>query len=201
MRVNLSVSFCKDNGNSQTKMYSEVTFRIWGSSERRKSSFKLNVFKSKVAFVYKINHFIRMIQNTFLRPSSRALGPLAANSSLTAAWRTVSMKWTLPEDWLPSAWAVTTVEFCSAPFSFLETHLKSMPVWNPSERHCHRSGTGSRRGLVKKCRVVGLWSHKLGSSQYSCMFLLSTSPNCIFWTPECQNPENYKTHKKVRKGY
>lgn len=92
MRVNLSVSFCKDNGNSQTKMYSEVTFRIWGSSERRKSSFKLNVFKSKVAFVYKINHFIRMIQNTFLRPSSRALGPLAANSSLTAAWRTVSMK-------------------------------------------------------------------------------------------------------------
>lgn len=142
-----------------------------------------------------------MIQNTFQRPSSGAPGPLAANSSPAAAWRTVSRTRTLPRDWLPSDWAVTAVEFGAAAFSLLKTHLKSMPVWNPSERHCHRSGTGSRRGLEKKCREVELWSHRLGSSQYSCMFLLSTSPNCIFWTPECQNPGNYKTHKKVRKGY
>lgn len=51
------VFICKDNGNSQTKLYSEVTFRIWGSTGKRKSSFKRNVFKifkRKLAFVYKI---------------------------------------------------------------------------------------------------------------------------------------------------
>lgn len=88
MRVTLSVSFGKDNGNSQTKIYPELTFRTLGSTERRKSSFKLNAFKiltRTVASVYKINHFITLIQNISLRPSSRAPGPLAANSLITAA--------------------------------------------------------------------------------------------------------------------